>query len=76
MGNGSNFAVIPHIHPSRNGIVSGLVGASGNFGGVIFALIFRFNGTNYHKSYWIIGLISLSLSLSVVWIRIPKVLRF
>jgi hypothetical protein len=73
-GNGANFAVIPHIHPSANGIVSGLTGACGNLGGVIFALVFRFNGTDYHKSYWIIGIISLALGLSVCWIRVPKVL--
>jgi NNP family nitrate/nitrite transporter-like MFS transporter len=39
---GANFALVPHVHPHANGIVSGLVGASGNFGGVIFAIIFRF----------------------------------
>jgi NNP family nitrate/nitrite transporter-like MFS transporter len=73
MGNGSNFAVVPHVHPSRNGIVSGLTGACGNLGGVIFAIVFRLNGTDYHKSYWIIGIISVALSLSVTWIRVPKV---
>ena len=76
MGNGANFAVVPHVHPDRNGIVSGLTGASGNLGGVVFALIFRFNGTDYHKSYWIIGIISICLSLSVIWIRVPKVVLF
>lgn len=72
-GNGANFAVVPHVHPANNGIISGLTGASGNLGGIIFALIFRFNGSNYHKSYWIIGLISIALSVLVSWIRVPKV---
>jgi len=71
-GNGANFAVVPHVHPANNGIVSGLTGASGNLGGVVFALVFRFNGTNYHKSYWIIGVISMALALCVSWIRVPK----
>jgi MFS transporter, NNP family, nitrate/nitrite transporter len=75
-GNGANFAVVPHVHPSNNGIVAGLTGASGNLGGIVFALIFRFNGVNYHKSYWIIGVISMGLSLFVSWIRIPKVRLF
>jgi MFS transporter, NNP family, nitrate/nitrite transporter len=43
---------------------------------VIFALIFRFNGTDYHKSYWIIGVISLALAVCVSWIRVPKVCPF
>lgn len=40
-GNGLNFALVPHVHPYANGIVSGVTGASGNFGGIIFAIIFR-----------------------------------
>jgi nitrate/nitrite transporter NarK len=72
-GNGANFGVVPHVLPANNGIVSGLTGASGNFGGIIFNLVFRFNGTDYHKAYWIIGIISLALALSVSWIRVPKV---
>ncbi|KAJ6120701.1 hypothetical protein N7523_004981 [Penicillium sp. IBT 18751x] len=42
--NGANFAVVPHVHPYANGIVSGLVGGFGNLGGIIFAIIFRYNG--------------------------------
>jgi len=72
-GNGANFAVVPHVHPANNGIVSGLTGAAGNFGGIIFNLVFRFNGTDYHKAYWIMGVISLVLPLSVSWVRAPKV---
>ena len=75
-GNGANFAVVPHIHPERNGIVSGLTGASGNLGGIAFNLVFRFQGTKNHKSYWIIGAICLILTLSVSWIRVPKVFMF
>jgi NNP family nitrate/nitrite transporter-like MFS transporter len=33
-GNGANFGLVPHVHPYANGIVSGLTGAAGNFGGV------------------------------------------
>ena len=71
--NGANFAVVPHVHPARNGMVSGFTGASGNLGGIVFNLIFRFEGTNYRKSFSIIGAISLILSLSVSWIPVPKV---
>ncbi|KAL3964032.1 hypothetical protein ACCO45_001036 [Purpureocillium lilacinum] len=41
-GNGANFALVPHVHPSANGILSGVTGAGGNLGGVVFAIIFRF----------------------------------
>ena len=72
-GNGAKFAVVPHVHPANNGIVSGLTGASGNFGGIIFNIIFRYNGTDYNRAYWIIGILSLALPLLVSWIPVPKV---
>ncbi|KAK6348794.1 hypothetical protein TWF730_009564 [Orbilia blumenaviensis] len=73
MGNGSNFSLVPHVHPHANGILSGLVGAFGNLGGIIFAVIFRYNGTNYPKVFWIIGAIMIGMNVVTAWIRpIPK----
>ncbi|KAF2112730.1 nitrate transporter-like protein [Lophiotrema nucula] len=72
-GNGANFALVPHVHPHANGILSGLVGASGNLGGIIFAIIFRYNGTHYSRVFWIMGIIFIILNLMFVWVRpIPK----
>jgi len=72
-GNGAIFSLVPHVHPHANGIVSGLTGATGNFGGIIFAIIFRYNTTNYGKSIWIIGIICIAMHLAICWIRpIPK----
>lgn len=72
-GNGANFSLVPHVHPFANGIISGVTGASGNFGGIIFAIIFRYMGTNYGKTFWIIGVITIALNLAVSWIKpIPK----
>jgi NNP family nitrate/nitrite transporter-like MFS transporter len=74
-GNGANFALVPHVHPFANGILSGVTGAGGNLGGVVFAIIFRFTdaGTNYAKAFWVIGVIHIGLNLAVSWIRpLPK----
>ena len=71
--NGATFSLVPHVHPHANGIVSGLTGATGNFGGVIFAIIFRYLGMHYGKAVWIIGVITIAVHLAVSWIRpIPK----
>lgn len=71
--NGANFAVVPHVFPQANGILSGFVGASGNLGGVIFALLFRFNGIHYGRVIWWIGCICITANVGVSWIRvIPK----
>jgi len=68
-GNGANFSLVPHVNPYANGVVSGMVGAAGNFGGIIFAIVFRYMGTNYGKSFWIIGVITIAVNLAVCWIR-------
>ncbi|KAL1883444.1 hypothetical protein Plec18167_002448 [Paecilomyces lecythidis] len=71
--NGANFALVPHVHPYANGIVSGIVGASGNLGGIIFAIIFRYNGVEYARVIWIIGVISMGLFIALSWVRpVPK----
>lgn len=71
--NGANFALVPHVHPFANGIVSGIVGGFGNLGGIVFAIIFRYNGSDYARSMWIIGVISLVANMAVSWIHpVPK----
>ena len=72
-GNGANFSLVPHVHPFANGIISGVTGATGNFGGIIFAIIFRYLGADYGKTIWIIGIISIVVNLALCWINpIPK----
>jgi NNP family nitrate/nitrite transporter-like MFS transporter len=72
-GNGANFALVPHIHPHANGIVSGITGATGNLGGIIFAILFRYHGKDYGKVFWIIGIMTIAINLAVCWIKpIPK----
>lgn len=71
--NGLNFSLVPHVHPQANGIVSGFTGACGNLGGIVFAIVFRYNGTNYNRAIWIIGVIIMALSVATAWIRpVPK----
>lgn len=71
--NGLNYSLVPHVHPYANGVVSGFTGACGNLGGIIFAIIFRYNGKDYAKSIWIIGTICIAINIAVCWIRpIPK----
>ncbi len=69
-GNGANFALVPHVYPFANGIVSGVTGAGGNLGGIVFAVIFRFmdHGKGYAKAFWIIGVMHIAMNLAVCWI--------
>ncbi|CZT17761.1 probable nitrate transport protein crnA [Ramularia collo-cygni] len=72
-GNGANFALVPHVHPSANGVLSGIIGAAGNFGGVCFAVLFRFHGTRYEESLWIAGVMIVGLNVVLCWVKpVPK----
>lgn len=76
MGNGANFALVPHINPHHTGIVAGITGAFGNMGGIFFSLVFRFsvvNGvTQYFKGFWIIGIVSMGLNLLICLIPVRE----
>jgi NNP family nitrate/nitrite transporter-like MFS transporter len=41
----------------------------GNLGGIVFAIIFRYNGKNYGKVFYIIGAIVIGINVAVSWIR-------
>lgn len=72
-GNGANFSYVPHVHPHANGIVSGVTGAAGNLGGIVFAIIFRYIPGQYSKVIWIIGIMTAGINLALCWIKpIPK----
>lgn len=72
-GNGANFALVPHVHPFANGILSGITGAAGNLGGVCFAILFRYHHTDYAASFWIAGVMIMAMNLAVCWIKpLPK----
>ncbi|KAL4934595.1 MFS transporter [Aspergillus undulatus] len=71
--NGAIFALVPHVHPFANGIVSGMVGGFGNIGGIIFAVIFRYSHHDYARGIWILGVIAIAANLAVAWVRpVPK----
>lgn len=38
----TQYSLVPHVNPQYNGIMSGLVGATGNMGGVLFSVGYRF----------------------------------
>ena len=61
--------ILVNANPFHVGIVSGIVGGFGNLGGIIFAIIFRYNEAKYAQSLLIIGVISIAANLTVSWIR-------
>ncbi|GHJ86524.1 hypothetical protein NliqN6_2926 [Naganishia liquefaciens] len=69
--NGAAYSLVPHVNPQYNGIMSGLVGATGNMGGVLFSVGYRF--TNYHKGTWILGVVAVAIGVLMTIVKpIPK----
>ena len=55
------------------GLITGLTGAAGDLGGIVFLLIYRYSETDYARVFWIVGIIIIAGNLLVSWIRpIPK----
>ena len=50
--------------------MSGLVGAFGNLGGMIFVLVFRLQ-TDVGKACWIIGTICIAVNALLIVFRVP-----
>ncbi|KAJ3562977.1 hypothetical protein NP233_g9238 [Leucocoprinus birnbaumii] len=71
LGNGANFAMVPHCNAYNNGFMSGIVGSCGNLGGIIFALVFRFQ-TDAGKGFWIMGIICLAINVLISPIHVPE----
>ncbi|CAG8682041.1 2974_t:CDS:2, partial [Racocetra fulgida] len=59
----ANKTIVPYLDPAAVGIVTGLVGAGGNIGGLIFAAIFKAYASDLRTGFMIVGLAVLTVSL-------------
>ncbi|KAH7912719.1 major facilitator superfamily domain-containing protein [Hygrophoropsis aurantiaca] len=69
--NGVNFSLVPHCNPNSNGFMSGIVGAMGNLGGVLFAIIFRFEATA-GTAFWVSGVVAIAVNAVLACVRVPS----
>lgn len=65
---GSTYGIVPYVNPQVTGSISGIVGAGGNVGGVIFATIFR--EYDYRHSFSIMGWTAMISAICTVPISI------
>ncbi|KAL7410258.1 putative high affinity nitrate transporter [Mrakia frigida] len=71
MANGANFSLVPHCNAYNNGVMSGLVGAFGNVGGICFALVWRFH-PQPGVAWWISGIIATVVNAAMFFWPKPK----
>ena len=70
MAEGCTYGVVPYVCPEATGAVSGIVGAGGNFGAVMWGLIFRFGPSDQRTVFRIISGLVLGLSFLTPLLKI------
>ncbi|CAG8537778.1 7479_t:CDS:1 [Acaulospora morrowiae] len=70
-GCGTTYGIIPFVDPPIVGTVSGLVGAGGNVGGLVFATVFKiYAGPRTPYAFLVIGATVMSVSFLTFLLRV------
>jgi len=72
MANGTTYAIVPFIDTKNVGLVSGIVGAGGNVGGMLFGFLFRSETITYIQAFGYIGAIVMAVSVIVFITKFQK----
>ncbi|MEP7318272.1 MAG: MFS transporter [Panacibacter sp.] len=72
MANGTTYAIVPFINEKNIGLVSGIVGAGGNVGGMMFGFLFKSETITYVQAFTYIGYIVIAVSAIVVITKFSK----
>ncbi|MGK6350001.1 MFS transporter [Parapedobacter sp. DT-150] len=55
MANGATYGIVPFVNKNNVGMVSGIVGAGGNLGGMLFGFLFKAENISYATAFLYIG---------------------
>ncbi|MDO9374579.1 MAG: MFS transporter [Ferruginibacter sp.] len=66
MANGATYAITPFVNEKNVGMVSGIVGAGGNVGGMLFGFLFKSTTITYLQAFQYIGYAVILVSLVVL----------
>jgi len=72
MSNGATYGIVPFINEKNVGLVSGIVGAGGNCGGMLFGFLFKSESITYARAFTCIGFIIIAVSLLVAVTKFRK----
>lgn len=69
MANGATYGIVPFISEKNTGLVSGVVGAGGNLGGMMFGFLFKSEHITYVQAFTYIGLTVITIGCIVLLTR-------
>lgn len=72
MANGATYGIVPFINKDNVGLISGIVGAGGNCGGMIFGFLFKSQSITYVQAFNYIGIAIICVSLIVLITKFRK----
>jgi NNP family nitrate/nitrite transporter-like MFS transporter len=72
MSNGATYGIVPFINSKNVGMVSGIVGAGGNLGGMIFGFLFKSQSITYVQAFTYIGYIVIAVSVIIFITKFSK----
>lgn len=72
MANGATYGIVPFINEKNVGLISGIVGAGGNLGGMLFGFLFKSQSITYAQAFTYIGFIVISVAAIVFVTRFKK----
>jgi NNP family nitrate/nitrite transporter-like MFS transporter len=65
MSNGATYGIVPFVNEKNVGMVSGIVGAGGNLGGMVFGFLFKSESITYIQAFEYIGIAAILVSLVI-----------
>jgi NNP family nitrate/nitrite transporter-like MFS transporter len=72
MANGATYGIVPFVNEKNVGLVSGIVGAGGNLGGMLFGFLFKSESITYVQAFTYIGYIIIAVSAVVMFTSFAK----
>ncbi|HEY8916421.1 MAG TPA: MFS transporter [Chitinophaga sp.] len=72
MANGATYGIVPFINEKNTGLVSGIVGAGGNLGGMMFGFLFKSDSISYVQAFTYIGYVVIAISCIVMLTRFTR----
>ncbi|HNR05932.1 MAG TPA: NarK family nitrate/nitrite MFS transporter [Saprospiraceae bacterium] len=72
MANGVTYAITPFVKPAQVGMVSGIVGAGGNLGGMVFGFLFKSRSLTYLDAFNYIGMTVMAVAFLVFLTRFAR----
>ncbi len=72
MANGATYGIVPFINEKNVGMISGIVGAGGNIGGMLFGFLFKSKSITYVDAFSYIGMIVIAMSVIIFITKFAK----